>query len=66
MNYKFPLRVGRAFARLFTASRGPSVGRQETIVRDQWERPAEGACPQRSCRAARSGLVRQDMRRQQT
>jgi hypothetical protein len=30
-----PLRVGRAFARLFTASRGPSVGREENIARDR-------------------------------
>ena len=28
-----PLRVGRAFARLFTASRGPSVGRQLDVAR---------------------------------
>ena len=38
MNYKYPLRVGRAFARLITASRGPSVGRQGDFARDQRER----------------------------
>jgi hypothetical protein len=29
MEWLLPLRVGRAFARLFTDSRGPSVGRIE-------------------------------------
>jgi hypothetical protein len=29
------------------------------LIRDQWERQAEGVCPQRSCRSTRSGPVRQ-------
>ncbi len=50
---------GRSHALLLRRVALPLV-RKKILARDQRERPAEGLCPQRSCRPARSGPVRQD------
>ena len=52
---------GRSHAFLLLRVDLPLVGKKISF-RDQRKRPAEGLCPQRSCRSARSGPVRQDNR----